>query len=98
MNWPFMASNRCVQYGRQPRDVFETSYCTPQMGGLTWGMTSRPIQTPQTVQAIEPRWMGPFLASLESDHLALATARGYRYDLRHFLGWYGARHDGPFVL
>jgi hypothetical protein len=53
---------------------------------------------PQTGPMIEPDWMSPFLASLESDHLASATARGYRYDLRHFLGWYGARHDGPFVL
>jgi site-specific recombinase XerD len=47
---------------------------------------------------VEPDWMTPFLASLESDHLASATARGYRYDVRHFLGWYGARHDGPFAL
>jgi hypothetical protein len=53
---------------------------------------------PQTGPMIEPDWMSPFLASLESDHLASANARGYRYDLRHFLGWYGARHDGPFVL
>jgi len=44
---------------------------------------------------IEPDWMSPFLASLESDHLASATARGYRYDLRHFLGWYGARTCRP---
>jgi integrase/recombinase XerC len=42
--------------------------------------------------------MNRFLASLAGDGLASATARGYRYDLRHFLGWYGARHDGPFVL
>ena len=42
--------------------------------------------------------MAPFLARLAGDGLASATARGYRYDLRHFLGWYGARHDGPFVL
>ena len=42
--------------------------------------------------------MSPFLASLAGDGLASATARGYRYDLRHFLGWYGARHDGPFTL
>jgi site-specific recombinase XerD len=47
---------------------------------------------------VEPDWMSPFLASLESDHLASATARGYRYDVRHFLGWYGARHDGPFAV
>src|SRR5271169_339006 len=61
-------------------------------------MTSRPIQTPETVQAIEPGWMDGFLASLRSDGLASATARGYRYDVRHFLGWYGARHDRPFGL
>lgn len=42
--------------------------------------------------------MSRFLASLKSDGLASATARGYRYDVRHFLGWYGARHDGPFAL
>jgi integrase/recombinase XerC len=47
---------------------------------------------------VEADWMNPFLASLAGDGLASATARGYRYDLRHFLGWYGARHDGPFVL
>jgi site-specific recombinase XerD len=47
---------------------------------------------------IEPDWMSPFLASLAGDGLASATARGYRYDVRHFLGWYGARHDGPFAL
>jgi site-specific recombinase XerD len=41
--------------------------------------------------------MAPFLASLAGGGLASATARGYRYDLRHFLGWYGARHDGPFA-
>ena len=57
-------------------------------------MTSRPIQTPDTGPAIEPDWMSPFLASLAGDGLASATARGYRYDVRHFLGWYGARHDG----
>ena len=45
-------------------------------------MTSRPIQTLQTSSTIEPEWMSPFLASLESDGLASATARGYRYDLR----------------
>jgi site-specific recombinase XerD len=93
-----MASNHCVQYDGRPGDVFETSYCTPQMGGLTWGMTSRPIQPRQTAPMVEPDWMSPFLVSLESDHLASATARGYRYDVRHFLGWYGARHDSPFVL
>ena len=42
--------------------------------------------------------MASFLASLTGDGLASATARGYRYDLCHFLGWYRARHDGPFVL
>ncbi len=42
--------------------------------------------------------MAPFLASLAVDGLAAATARGYRYDLRHFLGWHSARHDGPFSL
>jgi site-specific recombinase XerD len=42
--------------------------------------------------------MAPFLASLADDGLASATVRGYRYDLRHFLGWHGARHDGPFTL
>ena len=42
--------------------------------------------------------MSPFLASLQSNGLASASVRGYRYDVRHFLGWYGARHDGPFAL
>jgi site-specific recombinase XerD len=42
--------------------------------------------------------MSAFLASLQSDGLAPATVRGYRYDIRHFLGWYGARHDSPFAL
>ena len=41
--------------------------------------------------------MSLFLASLAGDGLASATAHGYRYDLRHFLGWYGARHEGPFA-
>ena len=41
--------------------------------------------------------MAPFLESLARDGLAAATARGYCYDLRHFLGWYGARHDCPFA-
>jgi integrase/recombinase XerC len=47
---------------------------------------------------VEPDRMSPFLVSLAGDGLASATARGYRYDLRHFLGWYCARHDGPFAL
>jgi hypothetical protein len=32
--------------------------------------------------------MAPFLDSLAREDLAPATLRGYRYDLRHFLGWH----------
>ena len=42
--------------------------------------------------------MAAFLASLARDDLAPATLRGYRYDLRHFVAWHRAVHDGPFVL
>ena len=31
--------------------------------------------------------MAPFLESLAREDLAAAALRGYRYDLRHFLGW-----------
>jgi hypothetical protein len=34
-NRPFMACNYCVQYADPHVYVFETSYCTPQTGGLT---------------------------------------------------------------
>ena len=42
--------------------------------------------------------MTPFLASLAHDDLAPATLRGYRYDLRHFLAWYGTVQDSPFTI
>ncbi len=57
-----MASNHRVQYDSPTGDVFETSYCTLQLGGLTWGMTSRPIQTRQTDPMVEADWMNRFLA------------------------------------
>ena len=49
-------------------------------------MTSRPIRTPEIAPTVEPDWMSPFLASLQSNGLASASVRGYRYDVRHFLG------------
>ena len=42
--------------------------------------------------------MTPFLASLAHDDLAPATLRGYCYDLRHFLAWYGTVQDSPFTI
>jgi integrase/recombinase XerC len=42
--------------------------------------------------------MTSFLASLAGDHLASATVRGYRYDLRHFLAWRRTVHDSPFTI
>jgi site-specific recombinase XerD len=59
-------------------------------------MTSRPIQPPHVVRAVEPGWVAPFLASLAANGLAPATSRGYSYDLRHFLAWYDAFRDRPF--
>ena len=55
-------------------------------------MTLRAIHT-ASVDAVEPVWMGPFLASLARDDLAPATLRGYRYDLRHFLAWHRTVQD-----
>ena len=40
-------------------------------------MTLRAIHT-AGVDAVEPGWMGPFLASLARDDLAPGTLRGYR--------------------
>ena len=50
------------------------------------------------VDAVEPGWMGPFLASLARDDLATATLRGYRYDLRHFLAWHRTVQDMDFAV
>ena len=50
------------------------------------------------VDAVEPGWMGPFLASLARDDLAPATLRGYRYDLRHFLAWHRTVQDMDFAV
>ena len=49
------------------------------------------------VDAVEPVWIGPFLASLARDDLAPATLRGYRYDLRHFLAWHWRAQHRPGV-
>jgi site-specific recombinase XerD len=61
-------------------------------------MALRAIRTIPASAAAEPGWMIPFLDSLARADLAPATRRGYRYDLRHFLAWYGAVHDAPFAL
>jgi site-specific recombinase XerD len=77
--------------------VIETPYCTQQTGVLTRGMTLRAIQAAEAIAA-EPGWMVSFLASLARDDLAPATLRGYRYDLRHFLGWHQSAQDGAFAI
>jgi integrase/recombinase XerC len=60
-------------------------------------MTLRAIHAAEAIAA-EPTWMTPFLASLARDDLAPATLRGYRYDLRHFLGWYRTVQGSAFAV
>jgi integrase/recombinase XerC len=46
----------------------------------------------RTIQRAGPnsadRWLADFLGQLQREHLAPATVRGYRYDLRQFLRWF----------
>jgi site-specific recombinase XerD len=59
-------------------------------------MTLRPGQTAPPID--EPPWLASFIESLARADLAPATRRGYRYDLRHFLGWQATIRGRPLEL
>ena len=54
-NSPFIACNHDVQDGMHAISVIETPYCTQQTGGLTPGMTLRPIHTEAADHARETK-------------------------------------------
>src|SRR5271163_1626511 len=42
--------------------------------------------------------MSRFIASLQREDFAVATVRGYRYDLRHFQAWHDAIQGNAVVV
>ena len=56
----------------------------------------RPRQTAPAID--EPPWLISFMESLGRADLSPATCRGYRYDLRHFLGWRATSQPEPLEV
>ncbi|MCD6033230.1 MAG: integrase family protein [Thermomicrobiales bacterium] len=52
----------------------------------------------QDTRSDDPDWLARFIDSLQREDLSAATARGYRYDLRHFLVWHQTIHGNAVVL